>query len=174
MTVVTNFNLPAYLGSWYEIQRYESEFSLDLDCVTAEYILPNATSTRIIVLNRGLLLNNQNETTAFEARGVAEPSFPDDETVPAKLSVAFFGQEPDRSNYWVLGTDYSSYAVVWSCEQNQPDSHLETAWVLSRTSTLTAAASEAVDVILWSNGVPTEDFRRTEQGEICSSGIIPF
>lgn len=173
VTVQLNFNLTEYLGVWYEIQRYEAPFQQNLDCTTAEYSLADANVARVTVVNSGLLFNGNN-ATFMEARGVAVPSFPEDERVPAKLSVAFFGIEPDRSNYWVLGSDYHSYSLVYSCEQVTPTTYEEYAWVLSRTKNPSAEFWAKIYGLIAANNVNTEDFRFTEQSDRCLGGIAPF
>lgn len=173
LQAITDFNLTEYLGVWYEIQRYDSEFQLSFDCVTAEYLLPDPSVARITVVNNGVLFSGQT-ATQFEARGVAVPSFPEDPRNPAKLSVAFFGVEPDRSNYWVIGTDYRSYALVWSCEQITPDSYNEYAWVLSRTRAMLPESFARVYDLINQNGIATEDFRFTEHSDRCLRDLIPF
>lgn len=173
VTVVENFNLTEYLGVWYEIQRYDAEFQVGLDCTTAEYLLPNPNVSRVTVVNSGLLFDGNN-ATSFEMRGVAVPSFPEDSRNPAQLSVAFFGAEPDRSNYWVLGTDYHSYSLVWSCEQLTSNTYSEFAWVLSRTKELKPDGYARIYSLIAANGIATDDFRYTEQTDRCLSGLTPF
>lgn len=159
------------MGTWYEIQRYEQEFQLSLDCVTAEYDLPNPEIAQISVHNRGVLLGV--EPVAFDAVGVAVRSFPDDDTFAAKLSVAFFGQEPTRSNYWVLGTDYESFSLVWSCDERDDGTREESSWVLSRSKELTPEFWNSINLLLWANDINRADYRLTEQSqEICLFGGI--
>lgn len=50
VTVVNNFNLPRYLGLWYEVKKYPFVFTIGAKCVTAFYGLnPNGTAS---VFNR--------------------------------------------------------------------------------------------------------------------------
>lgn len=48
------------------------------------------------------------------------------------------------TNYYVLGTDYFQYAVVWACEDLEDDQSREYAWVMSRTPILPDAYEERV------------------------------
>lgn len=171
--VQLNFNLTQYLGVWYEIQRYEADFQVSLDCVTAEYTLEDPNVARLTVVNAGVMFN---ETTGmpFEVRGAAVPSFPEDSRVPAKFSVAFFGLEPDRSNYWVLGSDYNTYSVVWSCEQVTADTYNEFSWVLSREKEMTPAAFARVYSVIAANNIAIEDYRFTEQSVRCYLDSSPY
>lgn len=161
-----DFNLNQYLGHWYEIQRYEQEFQVAMECTTADYTLADPNVARVTVVNSGVVFTG-NSANAFEARGVAVPTFPADTRNPAKLNVAFFGQEPDRSNYWVLDTDYTSYSVVWSCEQTSPTSYTEYAWVLSREQYMTPEMYARVYRVIAANNINIDDFRFTEQSARC-------
>ena len=42
---------------------------------------------------------------------------------------------PSEANYYVLRTDYTSYAVVYNCDEVAPGVKFEGAWVLSRLPT---------------------------------------
>lgn len=108
--VVLKFDLTSYLGVWYEQERYEQDFQIDFDCVTASYSL-NDNST-VKVLNENLLINGRFNPTSIE--GWAIETDPDDDNAPAKLNVTF-NNNADRTNYQVLATDYKTYSLVWSC-----------------------------------------------------------
>lgn len=110
-TIVKGFKIPDYLGVWYEQERYEQEFQVEFDCVTATYSLNDNGTVR--VLNENLIIANEYLPTFII--GWAIPSFPDEEPLQAKLNVSFMGQTPDRVNYQVLDTDYETYSLVWSC-----------------------------------------------------------
>ncbi|XP_058121248.1 apolipoprotein D-like [Anopheles ziemanni] len=126
------FSVDAYLGKWYEMQRYESEFELNYDCVQVRYELNDDQS--VSVSNSAYNLFN---SSTINALGRAVLSFPDEEVIQGKLNVSFFGAPNDRSNYWVLDTDYQTYSVVWSCEELEENLSEESFWVLSRTPTMT-------------------------------------
>lgn len=107
----SNFNLSAYLGRWYELQRYESDPNKKGDCVTLDLkeaadnnntievreeirFLPAATMTMTM---NGTLQLNQSENSP-----------------PVGHLYGRFGDKD--SDYLVLSTDYQNYALVWSCE----------------------------------------------------------
>lgn len=171
VSVLENFNLTEYMGVWYEIQRYETDFQVDLDCVTAEYLLPDLNVSRINIVHSGLLFDGTN-STFVEAHGVAELSFPEDSRNPAKLSVAYGGAEPDRSNYWVLGTDYHNYSLVWSCDQLTNNTYNEYAWVLSRTRDMKPEIYAQIYRLFAENEIATADFRYTEQSDRCFNNSL--
>lgn len=41
-------------------------------------------------------------------------------------------QEGDDVNYYILGTDYYSYAITWGCENLPNDQSREYVWILTR------------------------------------------
>uniref|UniRef100_A0A182QHE2 Lipocalin/cytosolic fatty-acid binding domain-containing protein n=1 Tax=Anopheles farauti TaxID=69004 RepID=A0A182QHE2_9DIPT len=132
VAAMRDFRLNDFVGRWFEIKRYEQFYEKDLDCVVAEY---QKTGDGSISVKNGAFSLANNTRVVAEGTGVV--SFPDDSTNPAKLSVAFFGAKPDRSNYWVLDTDYTSFAVVWSCEPFFRDASKNVLgfWIFSRNPT---------------------------------------
>lgn len=175
MQAINDFNLGDYLGVWYEIQRFDIPTQTSLDCVTAEYLLPDPSVARITVVNSGVVFSGLS-STPFVVRGVGVPSNPEDPRNPGMLSVAFFGAEPDptTTNYWVIGTDYSSYSLVWNCDQITADTYDESVWVLSRTRTMLPESFARIYEIIAQNGIAMDDFRFTEQSDRCRSDLIPF
>ncbi|EGK96847.1 AGAP013451-PA [Anopheles gambiae str. PEST] len=127
------FEVDSYLGKWYEMQRYESEFEENFDCVQVRYTLNEDDSVQ--VSNSAYNLFNG---SSINALGRAVLSFPDEEVVQGKLNVSFFGAPNDLSNYWVLDTDYETFSVVWNCQPRGEEQSEESFWVLSRTPTLPA------------------------------------
>ncbi|KXJ74932.1 hypothetical protein RP20_CCG012696 [Aedes albopictus] len=139
-SVVQNFDVEAYLGLWYEVSRYEQTFQRNGECVTAEYSLNEDGSVR--VQNRMLVPPSGKFD---EDIGRAVISFPEESPLQAKLNVSFGGMPPIKSNYWVLDTDYTSFAFVWSCFPVSDTIKGENYWLLSRTVELPATVQERVD-----------------------------
>ncbi|KFB53446.1 AGAP013318-PA-like protein [Anopheles sinensis] len=136
-----NFDVSRYLGLWYEIRRYEQVFQLGGECVTAEYSLNADGSVRVF---NSMVVPPAQARSSDTGRAVI--AFPDESPLEAKLNVTF-GTNPDidiSANYWVLGTDYDSYAVVWGCFGVGDTLRAESAWILSRTPQLSPAASQQV------------------------------
>ena len=52
VTVVDNFSLDRFLGTWYEVARIDTSFEKDLEQVSALYTLAEDGSVK--VLNKGL------------------------------------------------------------------------------------------------------------------------
>lgn len=161
--VKTGFSVASYLGAWYEISRYD-EALWTLDCVMARYNLQADGSVQ--VLNSGYAPNG----TFIDFVGRAVPSFPNQTPLPAKLDVVFFpDQEP--APYWVLSTDYTNYAIVWSCLNLPNGRSRELGWVLSRESRLNAAADARVEQVLRDNDLDRSFMRNTPQDLVsCRAG----
>ena len=124
-SVVTDLDLDRYLGSWYEIARFDHSFERGMDQTMASYTLRE--DGKVDVLNNGI-----KDGKPSQAKGVAKVT-----DSPAMLRVSFWG--PFYSDYRVmlLDDDYQ-YALVSSGS----DDYL---WILSRTPQL---APDVKDKIL--------------------------
>lgn len=115
--VVENFNVDRYLGTWYEIARFDFRFEKDLDNVSAHYSLNNEGN--VIVLNSGY---NYEKGVWKKADGIAK--FRGNKNIAA-LKVSFFG--PFYAGYNVVALDENyQYALIAGKD-------LDYLWILSRT-----------------------------------------
>jgi apolipoprotein D and lipocalin family protein len=122
VTAVTPFDLNKYLGSWYEIARFDFRFEKGLDHTTATYTRNKDGSIR--VLNRGY--NKKNDKWK-SASGKAKFAGREDE---AMLKVSFFG--PFYAGYNVIAIDPEyKYALVAGDSRDY-------LWILSREKTIPA------------------------------------
>lgn len=120
MEPVGNFDLQRYLGTWYEIARFDFTFERNLSQVTAEYSMNKDGSVKVV--NRGF---NYAKNDWQEAVGRAR--FRGSPTVGA-LEVSFFG--PFYGGYNIIALDENyQYALVVGKELNY-------LWILSRTTTM--------------------------------------
>lgn len=112
-SVVKSFDLNRFLGSWYEIARFDHSFERDMEQTKANYVLRE--DGKVDVLNTGIIDGERSE-----AKGIAKLT-----DTPALLRVSFWG--PFYSDYRVmlLDDDYQ-YALIGS----DSDDYL---WILSRT-----------------------------------------
>lgn len=117
-TVVKDFDIERYLGTWYEIARYDHKFERGLVGVTATYSFRD--DGKIKVLNSGFKESLNGKRS--DAIGKAKIRNPDE---PAKLKVSFFWFF--YADYFVLelGENYQ-----WAAIGSSSDSYL---WILSRT-----------------------------------------
>ncbi|MDE7118699.1 MAG: lipocalin family protein [Bacteroidaceae bacterium] len=112
-SVVATFDLDRFLGSWYEIARFDHRFERGMEQTKANYVLRE--DGKVDVLNTGM-----KDGKPSEAKGVAKLT-----NTPALLRVSFWG--PFYSDYRImlLDDDYQ-YALIGGGS----DDYL---WILSRT-----------------------------------------
>ena len=116
---VSEIDLHSYLGTWYEIARFDHSFEKDMEYTQAHYSL--APNGKVRVVNSGYRYGKFKQATGKAIR-------PDARKAPGRLRVSFFW--PFYSDYRILmvGPDYK-YALVSS---KGPD-YL---WILSRDPNL--------------------------------------
>lgn len=117
---VKDFDVQKYLGTWYEVARFDFYFEKNLNNTSAQYSLDKKGN--VIVLNSGY---NFVKNEWRKADGLAK--FRGNKDV-AELKVSFFG--PFYSGYNVVVLDKSyQYALI-------AGKNLDYLWVLSRTKTI--------------------------------------
>ena len=117
-TVVKELNIEKYLGTWYEIARYDHKFELGLVGVTANYSFRE--DGKIKVVNSGYKETLKGEKSV--AVGKAKIPNPD---IPSKLKVSFFWFF--YGDYFVLELDED---YQWALIGSSSDKYL---WMLSRS-----------------------------------------
>lgn len=119
ISTIQQLDLQQYLGTWYEVARYDHRFERGLVGVTATYSLRN--DGKIMVVNRGF--KNSLDGKPDVATGKAKLT---DE--PGKLKVSFF---------WFFYGDYYILELEenyqWVLIGSSSDKYL---WILSRTPQL--------------------------------------
>lgn len=123
-TTVGSFDLPRYMGRWYEIARYNHRFERGMSNVTATYKL--RSDGTVSVLNAGYKRDSHGKCRYVSVKGRAKMC---DATRPGCLKVSFFPWL--FSDYYILELDDKdySYALIGSSS----DKYL---WILSRTPQL--------------------------------------
>ena len=117
---VQNFDINKYLGTWYEIARFDFRFEKDLDNVMAQYSLNDKMNVNVI--NSGY---NLKKDKWVSAKGLAK--FRGDKNT-ATLKVSFFG--PFYAGYNVIALDENyKYALV-------AGNNLKYLWILSREKSI--------------------------------------
>nr|WP_319572543.1 lipocalin family protein [uncultured Draconibacterium sp.] len=118
-SVVKELDLRKYLGTWYEIARYDHRFERDLVGVTANYSM--RPDGKIKVVNSGY----KNTLDGEYSEAIGKAKIPDPENEPAKLKVSFF---------WIFYGDYYVLELdkdyQWAVIGSSTDKYL---WILSRT-----------------------------------------
>ena len=142
---VSEFDLVKYLGTWYEIARFDHSFERGMENVTAEYTLRD--DGKVDVLNSGWK-NGKFKTAEGKAKQ------PDPLADPAHLMVSFFLFFYSDYNVMMLDDDYQVALVGSGSPKNL--------WILSRNPSpdeqvvevvLDEAASRGYDVskLIWVN-----------------------
>lgn len=142
---VDDFELPKYLGTWYEIARLDHSFERGMTQVTANYEMREDGGVK--VTNRGFKTDEQ---VWDSADGKA---FFVDETNIGHLKVSFFG--PFYGSYVVYELDKEGYQYAFITSYNR-----DYLWFLSRTPEVTEELKQqfteqakslgfAMDEIIW-------------------------
>jgi len=117
-TVVKELDIERYLGTWYEISRYDHSFERGLTGVTATYSFRE--DGKIKVLNAGF----EETLDGKKSEAIGKAKIPDP-NVPSKLKVSFF---------WIFYGDYFVLELdknyQWAVIGSSSDKYL---WILSRT-----------------------------------------
>ena len=153
--VKPDFDLNQYLGAWYEIEKFPASFERGLKCGKAFYELKD--NGHIRVLNRGIKVSSGAANDVVEGDAYAP-----DPNQPAKLKLKFFWWQP-RGDYWVFDTDYSTYSVVYSCDNIFGLIKIEFAWILSRERSLDDDTRSAILRDMRRNGINTRHFKKADQ-----------
>lgn len=119
LSVVEDFSLERYLGTWHEIARLDNRFEKELEPVTATYSLSGDGSVRVV--NKGYDSSKKDWKT-IEGRAV----FLDD-SKPGRgaLKVSFFG--PFYASYNVIMLDREEYSWAVVCGHDR-----SLFWILSK------------------------------------------
>lgn len=124
-SVIDYVDLNRYLGSWYEIARFDHGFERGMYATKAHYTLKEDGSIEVV--------NSGYKNGKFK-QSVGKAKLTD---TPARLRVSFFG--PFYSDYRILMLDPDyQYALVGSKSQKY-------LWILSRTPEMSI---DALDLVL--------------------------
>ncbi len=137
-TPVPSFDLARYMGTWYEIARYDHPFERGLAGVQARYEL--RPDGRIGVFNSG---TDYRSGRCKRARGKACAG-----QVPGRLRVSFF---------WVFYSDYNVMELGGGSAKYL--------WVLSRTPTLPAHTLNRILRLAERRGYRTDRLLFVDQGQ---------
>lgn len=150
-TVVKDLDLNKYMGTWYEIARFDHFFERDLVGVTASYSFRD--DGLIEVINRGFEDSLDGERT----EAIGKVKIPDP-TEPTKLKVSFF---------WIFYSDYFIMELdkdyQWAVIGSSSDSYL---WILSRTPQIAEELYTSLLKGLRKRGYDTNQLIKVKQKEL--------
>lgn len=148
---VKELDLKRYMGTWYEIARFDHSFERGLAGVTATYALQE--DGKISVLNQGFKggLDGKKSSAKGKAR-MPDPS------QPGKLEVSFFAFF--YAPYWVLDLDTVNYqyALIGSPGQDY-------LWILGRSPQMSSEIYDKLVNKAASLGYDTSKLLRVEQNK---------
>merc|ERR1712203_1197807 len=166
VTGMSDFDVSAYLGQWYEYSNlfeiYQDVFAVGAKCVRATYT------------KEGDTVGVKNEyVSPFTGYGSIEgiARFTNSSTV-GELIVNFnspdgrslFGGDPNAPNYIVIDTDYTSYSVVYMCRNIILGIFKkESLWLLTRDAVPNDATVETAMGVMRKNNLPWKKLVRTKQ-----------
>ena len=123
-STVKMVDLNRYIGSWYEIAKFDHTFERGMEYAMANYTLRN--DGKIDVLNTGI-----KDGRAKDAKGIAKTT-----GVPGLLKVSFFG--PFFGDYRIMMLDENyQYVLVGGSTHKY-------LWILSRTPQLEEATKTLI------------------------------
>uniref|UniRef100_A0A336MSF8 CSON004382 protein n=1 Tax=Culicoides sonorensis TaxID=179676 RepID=A0A336MSF8_CULSO len=129
ITPLKSLDLAAYMGTWYELERYELDLRQNSDCIKLE--MTSSGGQEFDSAESGFNYF-EGKNYAIQAKGVV-PQAGD-----AKLAYSYEGQPaPEGTNYWVLDTDYKNFAIIWGCQEVAGGNSSEYYATLSREKRLT-------------------------------------
>lgn len=150
-----NFDVNSYLGTWYEIGRFPLQWENLCVFSTAEY-KAGAEKGSIQVTNTCKMQDG----TSFSRTGLATPTASD--ASGRKFVLTFTDKLPSDgpAPYWVLDTDYQTYAIVGNGDKK---TH---AWILSRTPAMSQCLANVLAEKLHT------DFGYNMQGFVWHQGLL--
>jgi len=120
LPTVSSLDLVKYMGTWYEIARFDHSFEKNLSCVSATYSIKQDGNIR--VENKGYNSKKNKWKTA-----VGKAKVPNSDK-PGEIKVSFFG--PFYGDYFVMKLDKNyEHVLVGSPTRDY-------LWVLSRNKTM--------------------------------------
>lgn len=139
ITSVADFDVSAYLGTWYEIARYPVRFQRGCTATTAEYGALDATSITVVNTCR----QDTPDGPIRQIRGMAAL------VAPGQLRVQFDTVPFVRAPYWVLWVDETYNTAVVGVPNGRAG------WILARDPQISASARTVAEAVLTANGYDT-------------------
>ncbi|XP_013176156.1 PREDICTED: apolipoprotein D-like [Papilio xuthus] len=151
-----NFDAERYLGRWYEVEKYFAFFELGGRCITADY----GQKDDLITVTNKQINNITGSTNEIKGYATKESGEADE----AKLSV-YFPKMPINiaAPYWIVGTDYDSYSVIWSCYEFGTLFNTRNAWILTRQRNPPKSVLKAAYKVTKENNIDQSYFTKTDQ-----------
>ncbi|KAK2714413.1 apolipoprotein D-like isoform X2 [Artemia franciscana] len=151
-----DFDYTQYAGDWFEISRIENVFQYQMYCVRARY---EGTEEPGVVSVYNVATRPSGEFTSISGSASAPNA-----SAPGTLVVEFPGQP--NGNYWVLDTDYTNWAAVYSCDSILGLT-VQFGWILARENAVTEDVYNRAMTNFAQYGIDTTLFQKFYHGEDC-------
>ena len=129
ISVVDDFQLPRYLGKWYEIARLDHRFERGLTDISAEYSLREDGGVKV--------LNSAYAAEQGQRKMAEGKAFFLDKPNIGRLKVSFFG--PFYGAYNIIALDKTGYCYAMIAGPDR-----DYLWILARSPSLEPAILQAL------------------------------
>ncbi|CAL1544154.1 unnamed protein product [Lymnaea stagnalis] len=161
----SNFDIKRFLGIWNVYECFDTPYIFGMTCVQMVFTQEDDQTQYIRMQIRGLrdveFFGHSIWRSSVEYDGVGTVI---NSTYPAEWSVLFGGQpefDRDNVNYYVLSTDYDSFAVVYGCVRPSPIAiKIETAMILTREPNVKPKTLDFLKYNMKSWGIDTKYFNK--------------
>jgi lipocalin len=144
------------------MERIDNPFQANGECVIAFYRAEEDGS--VFVRNAQV----QQDGSIYSEEGFAVLAYP--EIGNGVLNVTFPTQPILHPNYFILDTDYTSYAIVWNCLQISSAIKSESVWIFQRNDRRQPTRPVSVQAII-DKHFSSFEFRPTYQASTCISRV---
>lgn len=166
--MVMDFDIEAYAGHWYEVQRYLTSDLAEAECGTFDYSYEENPSVSVVdqlkAVNRNSFLNNATHSIRTGVLTQRDGHHPSN---VGHLMLVYDDAPHSPINYCLVASDYENYAVIWSCENLSGGRSNEDAWVLSQQQTLKPDFKALVQAAIENANLDGATMRDTYQGPYC-------
>merc|ERR1712088_1285144 len=163
---MSDFDVSAYLGQWYEYSNmfeiYQDVFAVGAKCVRATYTEEGDT---VGVKNEYVSPLTGYGSIEGSARFASTASVGElivNFNNPAGRSL-FGGADPNAPNYSVIDTDYTSYSVVYMCRPIAGIFKKGSLWLLTRDAVPSDSTVNKALEVMRTNNLPLEKLVKTSQ-----------
>jgi len=175
MPTDANFNDEKFLGSWYVVSD-TGLFPLQRTFDKIFYMVQDMKLHIAEQEDGELKLIMSVRTPIGCSVQVGRLDTPDEDEEPARMTASYpgswFPALRNPSPFWVIGTDYDSWALVYSCRKTEDSGHCDpkhtVAWVMSRSAEgLTDIQKQEVHEFTDTFCLEYEDFSEMPRSKTC-------